>query len=122
MKKRTSKSGEHVIDVLDNIETPVTPRSERPPDYQDEVPTSPNSPNSIRVCPISTAIDPEKLLRAWESMVAVQRELIRVVQRNEEDNRKTRADNSKTRILLLVVLLLVSVLMVAQTMIASMSF
>lgn len=63
----------------------------------------------------SMEIDPKKLITAWESMVAVQRELIAVVQRNEEDNELTRKDNVKTRLIVILVLLVVGALLIVQT-------
>lgn len=46
-------------------------------------------------------IDPDKLLRAWSAMTNVNKELIRVVERNEEDNAKTRKSNNRTRLIVL---------------------
>ena len=37
-----------------------------------------------------TWIDKEKMVRAWESQTAVMRDIVRVVERNEIDNRQTR--------------------------------
>lgn len=42
-------------------------------------------------------IDAEKLLKAWSAMTNVNKELIRVVEKNEEDNATTRRSHTKTR-------------------------
>lgn len=42
-------------------------------------------------------IDAEKLLNAWSAMTTVNKELIRVVEKNEEDNATTRRSHTKTR-------------------------
>lgn len=71
---QSSSSGEHRLGIL---ESPVT-KSDRP---------------SLA----EPTIDQDKLLKAWEALIAVNTELIRVVEKNEADNAVNRSDNAKTR-------------------------
>lgn len=76
----SGKSGEHRL-KLASIGSPVS--ASLPPD-------APTPPKGVLSPHLQLDIDPAKLLAAWEASVEVQRELIRVVEKAEADNRLTR--------------------------------
>jgi hypothetical protein len=90
MKDTPSTSGEHMLRLVEND----------PPVGEHKLSDPP-----------ATSIDPGKLLRAWEANVAVQRELIAVVQKNEAENVKMREDNSRTRKLATLSVVVVGLIM-----------
>ena len=47
--------------------------------------------------PIKEGIDTQLLLTAWNASTEVQRDLVSVIERNEKEQKKTRADNEDTR-------------------------
>ena len=92
-KKSPHISGEHKLDLERSTSDPPI--------------VSKSSPSGT---PEST-IDADKLLKAWSAMTGVNKELIRVVEKNESDNKHTRRDNVQTR----VVVILACVIMVMVT-------
>jgi hypothetical protein len=96
MSKDTATSGEHLLSLVEAD----------PPVGEHFVGTHSDPPSGI---------DPTKLLRAWEANVAVQRELISVVQKNESANVKMREDNVLTRKIATLCVALVGLIMGIST-------
>ena len=76
-EKKLHMSGEHKLALERSVSDPPLKHS------------SSGTPEST--------IDAGKLLKAWLIMTSVQKEQIRVVEKNEADNERTRASNNRTR-------------------------
>jgi len=86
--EKTRRSSDTIREQMTHVEAPLA-----------------NSPTTYPA--VRTEIDPDKLLRAWNANIATMKELIRVVEKCESDNRKTRFSNIITRVIVIAVLVVV---------------